>query len=177
MRERRILFWNLLATGSLGFIFAALQTGLWPQIFGVWPPPPITTMIVAYYGIYRRPIEGVLLAYLLGMTLSAFTVTSAYLLIPILLTIFLAARAIKSMVFWANASYETLVAGGSVVLFHIAHFGLSWLMESNPISSPSLFQWTGELINAIAFGVPVFSGLRVLDRWMGQATSYGLGDT
>jgi len=177
MRERRILFWNLVATGIVAFIFAALQTGLWPQIFGVWPAPPITTMIVAYYGIYRRPVEGVLLAYLLGMILSAFTVTSAFLLIPILLTIFLAARAIKSTVFWRNASFETLVAAGSVVLFHLVHLGLSWLMESNPISRPSLFQWTGELINAMAFGVPVFAGLRMLDRWMGQANSYGVGDT
>ena len=54
-------------------LLSALQTSLWLQLFGWFPPPQIWLTTLVFWVLYRALWEGVIMVYILTIVVSPFT--------------------------------------------------------------------------------------------------------
>ena len=73
MKELAYNFGNFALYIAFAMLLLAFQTALWLQLMGHFPPPHIAALFIAFWSTYRNFREGLIMAYILSIVVSAFT--------------------------------------------------------------------------------------------------------
>lgn len=167
MKERMKLIANVLLFLLATLLLATLQTSLWFQIFGYFPSPALWIPCLIYVALYRSTLEVIIYSYLTAFVLASMTAMPEGVLMVSCLAVALTAQVFKRRIYWESASYILMVCGLGALFFQLYHFIASWVL-GDPITSPSVIDWTIEaLLTPLAAPIlfPVFRWFdRVSDR-------------
>jgi hypothetical protein len=158
----RFNFLNLVLMMAMGLLLSGLQTTFWFQIFGSLPAPLLWLNLVLYLILYRKPMEGILSIYLLGLFLRPFTAMPLGILWLDLLAVFAVMSFIKKRVFWPSSRYFVMASFGIGLCYHLAYFLSSHWFESNP-ATISFFHRFFEIIFTTVTSLPIYISLSWLD--------------
>jgi len=159
MPAYRFNFFNLAVIALTTLILSGLQTTFWFQIFGSLPSPQLWLNLVLYLTLYRKPFEGILTIYLVGLILDPFTAMPLGVLWLNLLIIFALMSFVKKRVFWPSSRYFLMASFGLSLAFHISYYLLSHWLDINH-ASLNLFHRFFEI---------VFTGLTSVPMWRGRS--------
>ncbi len=155
---------NVLLFLLLTLILAGAQTTVWFLFFGASPAPALWMIVMTYLAIYRRPIEGLVVCYILGLFIGAFTAMPTGILIFEILISFLFLSALKRRIFWNSPFYFLIVTAIASLTFQLSEVVLMIAIDRNPIS---YFHWARRLEQMILtpfFAWPLYWVLVRLDR-------------
>lgn len=136
-------------------LLAGMECSLWLQVFGDTPGPNFWIPTLVFWSLYRRSEEGVIMVYLLTLLLSAFTSLPGSLFLLCNMTLFSGLLMIRQRIYTSGAIYFMLLCGGASFGFYLIHFGLSWIYDSNPVTSPAWFHWLLEPLFTILVALPL----------------------
>jgi cell shape-determining protein MreD len=161
MWKRRILRYLLPA---LVFLFAcALQTTVWPDWLGTFPPPPLWLLIIIYLSLYRPEMTTILFLYFLGLLASSFTAMPLKMMLFTILIVHIAVAIARERVFWSGVGYFVLAATSSVAVFHVAYWILSHLLEPEP-AAWLIWERLAQVLLAIPFAGIVYTVMEFIER-------------
>ena len=165
MKERLMLLANvaLFAAATI-----ALGTSLWFQIFGYFPAPAFGIPVLVYIALYRSTLETILFAYLIGFVLSTMTAMPEGLLMSVCLGLALTVQLVKTRIYWMSASYIMMVCGSAALVFHLYHWGATFLVEEIPLTSPQVSSWLIEALLTPLVGPVTFPLFHWFDRLTGR---------
>lgn len=165
----RFNFINLILVILLGLVLCGIQTTFWFQIFGSLPAPLLWLNLALYLILYRKPMEGILTIYLLGLFLRPFTAMPLGVLWLTMLVIFSLMSFVKKRVFWPGTRYFMLASIGIAVAYHLAYFFISKWFEVNPATF-SFFHRFFEIVFTALTSIPLFVVFSFLDRVTNKET-------
>lgn len=145
-------------------LLAALQSSLWLQLFGWFPPPQFWLCILVFWVLYRELWESVLMMYILAIILSTFTALSFSHYLAINLLTCLALVFAKRRVYWAGATFYMLATGACVATFIFFTVVISWRYDHNPIRDFSFFRWLMTLLQTMLVSLPLHFIFSWFDR-------------
>ncbi len=156
MREVSLVFANYSLFLTSLLLLASLQSSLWMQLLGSFPPPQTWVPFIVYAALYRRATESFVMIYLLTLAVASLSAIPLgfFLLLNLLLAGFI--FLFKERIYWPGSTYFVLVCGSSVILFSVLHFGLSWAIEHNPARSYHFFDWTLGSLLTMLLGFPLY---------------------
>lgn len=166
MKERLILVANVALFLGATLLLGTLQTSLWFQIFGYFPGPALWIPCLVYIALYRSTLETIIYAYLTAFVLATLTAMPEGTLMVTCLALALTAQVFKQRIYWASASYAMLICGLSALMFQIYHWGATFVIGDQPLTSPAVIDWLIEaLLTPLAAPIlfPVF-------RWFDHLT-------
>lgn len=169
MPQLRFNFINLIGVILIALILSGLQTTFWFQVFGSLPAPLLWLNLVLYLILYRRPVEGILTIYFLGLFLRPFTAMPLGVLWLTLLVIFGLVAFVKKRVFWPGTRYFFVASIGISISYHISYFFISRWVESNPATF-SFFHRFFEVVFTALTSIPLFVIFSTLDRVTNKET-------
>lgn len=146
-----------------------LQTTFWFQMFGNLPAPMLWLNIVLYLTLYRKPAEGLISIYALGLFLNPFTAMPLGIIWIMSLLLFGGMLSIKKRIFWPGSRYFFAASAGMTLAYHILYFLVSRIVE--PVPAPfHFFQRLSEVIFTPLTAIPIFTLLTAIDRWTNKET-------
>lgn len=166
MKEKILLLCNIALFVVTALILAGVQTSLWLQIFGYFPPPALWMPVLVYLSLFRGTLTTILLSHLLALALASATAMPDGLMMISCLGVALSVQVFKTRIFWIQSTYFMMVCGFSTLLFHILHFVSSWIFSEFPVTSPALADWIIQSLLTPLFA-PVFFPLF---RWFDAVT-------
>lgn len=161
MWKRRILRYLL---PTLVFLFAcAVQTTVWPDWLGTFPPPPLWLLIIVWLSLYRPEMSTVLFLYALGLLASSFTAMPLKMMLFTILIVHIAVAVARERVFWSGLGYFVLAGTSAVAVFHVAYFILSHILEPEP-ASWLIWERLVQVLLAIPFAGVVYTVMEFIER-------------
>lgn len=155
---------KILAIWSLwALCLAALQTSVWPLIFGSVPAPQLWLNLALYLILFRERLRSLFLIYLLGILLSPFTSMSLGYFWASFLFIVPIGAAIKERAFWPGTRYFAMGSLAITLGWQMTSTLLSWFTEANSAGlhvAPRL----AELILTPLCSPPLYFVMQQLDR-------------
>jgi hypothetical protein len=155
---------NLSVFAILQLLLISLQTSLWMQIFGDFPPPQFWLPIFVYWAVYRRSYESILMIYLSMLMVGSMTALPYGILLLILVVLYIGLYYLRDRIYWSGSTFYMLACGFSTLVFPIAHLVISWILESNPIHDPELFHWIISILMTMLLSLPLYRILSFVDR-------------
>lgn len=162
-------FLNVLLVLVTAFVLSGFQTTFWFQMFGSLPSPLLWLDMVLYLILYRKPAEGILTIYGVGLVLNPFTAMPVGIIWMNLLIVFIAMNFIKKRVFWPSSRYFFIASFGIGLTWHISYFVVSRVFESNP-ASISFFHRLAEIVFTGLISVPIYTLMSWLDHMTHKET-------
>ncbi len=172
-RRRQILRFLFVLVLSQGL--AGLQTSLWSHLFGGITPPAFWIMLIIYLALYRDVLEGLVSLFFVCFSLSVYTSLPEGLLTLNALTLFSAARFLKSRIFVPTTAYFASTAAIGVVTFVVVHVFFSYIFEPTPITQFEVFPALVQVLMTFIFSVPIFSVLQGMDHFLRDDVKDGWG--
>lgn len=161
MLKRRIL---RLLLPTLVFLFAcALQTTVWPDWLGTFPPPPLWLLIILFLSLYRPEMGTILFLYFLGLLASSFTAMPLKMMLFSILILHIAVAVARERIFWSGVGYFVLAATSGVTVFHITYLILSRLLEPEP-AAWLVWERLVQILLAIPFSGLVYTVMEFFER-------------
>ena len=164
MKKRGLTIANHLIFLGLTLFLTALQSSLWPQLFGNFPAPQFWIVTLAYWVMARPLIEGLIMTYFLSFLVGALTAMPINLILAINIVLFCGGVLLKRKIFWVSSAYLIILSGLGTLLFPIIHFVISWFFETNPIRSPHILHWTFVGLLSIPLSPLLFFVFNTLDK-------------
>lgn len=166
MKEKVLLGANVGLFALAALLFGTVQTSLWFQIFGYFPGPALWLPCLIYVALFRSTLETVLFAYIIGFTLATLTAMPEGILMIVCVILALSAQLFKQRIYWSGSSYFMMTCGFAALLFHLAHWGVSFIVGDHPMTSPAVSDW---LIEALL--TPLIAPLMYpIFRWFDRIT-------
>lgn len=159
----RINFLNFFLIVLLALFLSGFQTTFWFQIFGSLPSPQFWLNMILYLILFRKPLEGILTIYFIGLLLTPFTAMPLGMLWMTLLILFVAIGFVKKRFFWPGSRYFFMASLGTMISFHVVYFILSRWFEANP-APISFFHRFFEIIFTTLISIPMYIGLSWIDH-------------
>lgn len=156
MREFGVLLLNYGLFALAAVVLASLQSSLWLQFFGYFPAPHAWIPLLCYWTLYRRPLEGIVMVYLITLVASALTVMPLGMLLLSNIFLFGVGYLIKQRFQWSGSVQFMFVCGFLTFIFPILHLALSWLFESSPIIDFQFFQWLMRTLLTALVALPCY---------------------
>lgn len=141
MKERLYLTSNLLLFALAALFLGTLQTSLWFQIFGYFPGPALWIPCLVYIALFHSTLESVIFSYLVGFMLSTMTAMPEGLLMSLCLALSLTAQIFKQRIYWSGSSYFMMTCGFASLIFHIYHWGATFVVGDQSMTSPEISDW------------------------------------
>jgi cell shape-determining protein MreD len=164
MKERLLLLANVALFAFATLLLASIQTSLWFQIFGSFRGPALWIPVLIYIALFRSTLEAIFFSYLIGFALSTMTAMPEGILITICLGLTLATQLFKRRIFWSSSSYYMMVCGLAALIFHLLHWGVSYVLGDHPVTSPQVMDWLIEALLTPLAAPPLFPVFRWFDR-------------
>lgn len=164
MKNNWLIVLNLIAIVVLTDLICALQTSLWMQVLGTFPPPMLWLPVMTYVILHRPIWEGVFMTYVLTFVLCAYTAEpfEHFLLANLLSLVFV--LLIKNRIYWSSPNYFMLMTATSLLLHFLLIFILSQFYDHNPLRNPELFHWMISFLLTVLVSVPIYRFLKWLDK-------------
>ena len=163
MPHIRFNFLNLIFIILIALFLSGLQTTFWFQIFGSLPAPQFWLNMILYLILFRKPIEGILTVYLVGLILNPFTAMPLGMIWATLLILFVCTSFVKKRLFWPGSRYFLMASFGMCLAYHVVYFVLSRWLEINP-APISFFHRFFEIVFTTLISVPMYMGLAAIDH-------------
>lgn len=155
------LFFFLIITVT--FVFASLQSILWPQIVGSVSSPILWLNVLVYQILYKKFKEAIFTNYLIGLILSSYTSMNLGYLWGLILFISSLAAFIKGRVFWPGVRYYLLFCTGASIVYHIFLYSMSQILEINAVDLNLISRTTEILLTAVS-AAPIYWLMTWFDR-------------
>jgi hypothetical protein len=156
-------FLNLLLILATTFVLSGFQTTFWFQMFGSLPSPLLWLNMVLYLILYRKPVEGILTVYAVGLVLNPFTAMPIGVIWTTLLLVFGAVSFIKKRVFWPSSRYFFFASFATALVWHLAYIIVSHIFEGNP-APVSFFHRIFEIVFTGLISVPIYTLMSFIDH-------------
>lgn len=166
MPHLRYNFFNLFAVFLIALFLSGIQTTFWFQIFGSMPAPQFWLIMILYLILFRKPFEGIMTIYLVGLILNPFTSMSLGMIWMTLFILFVSMSFVKKRVFWPGSRYFLMASFGLSIAYHLVYYFLSRWLETNP-APISFFHRFFEVIFTTLVAVPMYAVL----SWVDQMTN------
>ena len=163
MPHIRFNFLNLIFIVLIALFLSGLQTTFWFQVFGSLPAPQFWLVMILYLILFRKPTEGILTIYLVGLILNPFTGMPLGMIWATLLILFVMMSFVKKRVFWPGPQYFLIASLGLSVAYHVVYFILSRALEANP-APISFFHRFFEILFTTLVSVPLYTALAWIDH-------------
>jgi hypothetical protein len=164
MRDNALIAGNYIAFLLITAVLVAFQCALWFQFLGSFPPPQMWIPTLVFWFLYREPIEGVIMAYLLSGLLATQTSLPFSSFLTLNLLLFAVAFLLKARFYWAGASFYTSLCGACTFLFLAFEFLLAAVMDQGPVAFPELLAWLISPLLTMAFALPLYYLFHALDK-------------
>lgn len=155
---------NLIGMILITIMLTAIQTTLWFQVFSHFPSPLLWLNVFLYIALYRKPIEGIIIIYILSWALSAFTAMPLGLLWLNSFIIFSIVNIIKSRFFWPDAKYFVIASLFSSLIYQVVSFGTAAFFDGIIPALNVQIRFFEVLLTPIT-ALPIFIFLKQLDQW------------
>lgn len=159
MKERYQLLVNIILFLGTALFLAILQSAIWFQFFGSFPPPLFWLPPLIYLSLYRHPREGLLVAYLILFTLTTLTGIHVGFLLLSFLWVYTGIIMFKTRVFTTGPRYFCLVNGSAALALPIVQYTLSFVFEEQAIANPEIGSW---ILSAILTPIPAYPLYKLL---------------
>ncbi len=120
---------NTLALFVILQLATGVQTTLWFQVFGQFPPPHLWLIIIVYVILYRPARVSLFLVYLMGFSILSLTATSMGMLFVNLMILYAVVSTLKSRFYWGGVGYFSLICLIASFLFHFVYLMTSMIFE------------------------------------------------
>lgn len=164
MREIGTIAGNYLLFLFSAFCLGGLESTLWYQIFGYTPAPNLWISILVFWTLYRKPIESLIMVYLLSICVNGMSVVSGPLILITNATIFMLLYWTKKRIYTSGVSYFMLLCSGSSLAFLILSPFYSFLFDSEHLVTPDFWNWLMTPILTFGFSVFIFPFYLLLDK-------------
>jgi hypothetical protein len=166
MKEKLLFVSNIFVLALTTLVLATIQSSLWFQIFGWFPPPAFWIPVLVYVSLYRSPTEAVVVVFVLSLILSTMTVIPDSLLFMTCLLLGASVRLVKQRFYWAGASYFMIVCGFAALVWHVYHWLGSMVASDMPLTSPEVIDWLIQAMLTPLVAPPLYN----LFRWFDKVT-------
>ena len=156
MKNSSLIFANYFLFTFVTIILTSLQCSLWMQFFGYFPAPQLWLTTLIYWTLYRKPLESIFMAYILTAVAGALSSIPTNMLLFIIIILVFLAMMVKRRIFWAGPTFFMICAGLSTLIFPTVHFGLSWLIETNPIHDIEALDWLLSALLTALLSLPLY---------------------
>jgi cell shape-determining protein MreD len=164
MKEKLLRLANVSLFAFAILVLGTLQTSLWFQIFGYFPGPAFWLPCLIYIALFRSTLETVIFAYITGFILSTMTAMPEGVLMIVCVSVAVSAQLLKQRIYWSATSYVMMTCGLAALLFHLVHWCISYLVGSQPITSPEISDWLIEALLTPLVAPALFPMFRWFDR-------------
>ncbi|NQZ02617.1 MAG: hypothetical protein HRT45_18300 [Bdellovibrionales bacterium] len=164
MRENALVAANYFVFLLITAILVAFQCALWFQFLGSFPPPQMWIPTLVFWFLYREPIEGVAMAYLLSGLLATQTSLPFSSFLTLNLLLFAVAFLLKQRFYWAGVSFYTSLCGACTFLFLVFEYLLIRLLDSDFTGFPEVLSWLLTPLLTMAFALPLYFLFHSLDK-------------
>lgn len=164
MKEKIQLAANLSLFALATLFFGTIQTSLWFQIFGYFPAPALWIPALVFVALFRSTLESVVFSYLCAFVLSTLTVMPEGMLMFVCLALSLSLQVFKQRIYWSGSSYFMMTCGLAALFFHLFHWGATFLIGDNPLTSPQISDWLIEALLTPLLAPMAFPVFRWFDR-------------
>lgn len=145
-------------------LLITLQTSLWMQVLGDFPPPQFWIPAFVYWSLYRSSLENIAFLYFCVFAMSGATAIPQSLLLMLLVSIFFSLHYLKGRVYWSGSTFHMLTCGLAAILFPILHFIYSHFFETNPLHDPEIFYWIVSILMTMLIALPLYRFFTFIDR-------------
>ena len=146
-------------------LVVAFQCSMWFQFLGNFPAPQLWIPTLIFWFLYRDPVEGMFMTYLICGLLTTQTSLPISQFLIICLLLFGFVYLIKQRIYWSGGSFYTILCGACCFLFFVFELALSYMMEANPITRPQIFAWLTSPILTMIFALPLYFLFHFIDRF------------
>lgn len=164
MRLSAYYFLNLLILFVLANLLGAMQTTLWPQLFGGLPSPLFWLILLTYVALYRRTWEAIFIIYACSLFLAPFTVMALGFYMLLLLILAVSVQFAKTRIFWPGPGYFLIAVSSINLFYHVVHIVLSSYIEPIPMTSYDILSRLIQLLLTPLFSIPLFYLFQFVDR-------------
>lgn len=164
MKRQILTVANIFVFLILAILLLGFQSSLWLQLFGHFPAPQTWIPIFVYWILYRSAREGMLMTYLLALTISSSTAFALGYLLFVLGLLYLLVKAFKMRIYYPGPLFFMVVVGGCTLLFPFMHISISWMFENNPIKYPLIFTWIISSLMTMLFGLILYNLFIWIDK-------------
>ncbi|MGE3759650.1 MAG: hypothetical protein AB7H97_17925 [Pseudobdellovibrionaceae bacterium] len=164
MRVNFYYFLNLLLLLIITVILGAIQTTLWPQLFGGLPAPILWLVLIAYLGLYRRFWESIFLVYACAACLAPYTAMSIGFYMLLLLILVALVQFAKTRIFWPGPGYFLIAVASLGVAYHVLHISMSYFFEAVPMTSLEILSRLIQILLTPMTAIPLFFIFQLIDR-------------
>lgn len=168
MRELSFLILNYLAFTLAAIILTSLQSALWLQIFGYFPPPYLWMTIIIYWTLKRRLVEGFIMLYIVAFCISATTSKPLNIIYPTLFLSYLTIYFLKDRLLWPGPTYFMMVCGLASVVFCLSTPVFSFFFEVQSIAEFHFFDWLISPLLTALFAWPCYLIFEWIDKVTGK---------
>ncbi len=148
----------------LVFLFTGLQTSLWFQLLGLFPPPQFWILILTYLIIHRPFWLSISLGYLFSILMTGFTAWPFEFLLASSMLIVGSSQLLKDRIYGSGANYFIALCGWNVFLFHLCYNFLGLIKEGIAFQRISLFDLSLSPLISILLAYPIYFIFRFLDK-------------
>jgi hypothetical protein len=165
LKNHWLIALNIAFFAILTSLLSALQTSLWFQVLGPFPPPQFWIVILTYSILNRHLWEGVLMTYILTLVIASFTAypIENFLLVNMGCLMFISF--IKNRIYLSSPTYFMLMSGSTLLVYDILFTILSQFADKNPIHHPAVFDWIISLLLTMLASLPLYRFLKWVDNW------------
>jgi hypothetical protein len=163
MKKYALLTTNVALFVLMALLLAAGQTSFWLQLFGSFPAPALWMPVLVYLALFRSTMMFIVLSHILAIALAAATTMPEALLMVTCLAVGLSVQVFKTRIYWSATTYFMMISGLATLVFHVAYFIATWLLDPNPITSPSISSWIIQALLTPLFAPMFFPLLRWID--------------
>lgn len=164
MKNHWLTALNILALLLFADVLCALQTSLWMQVLGSFPPPLFWIAIMTYAILHRHISEAVFMVYAFTLVFCAYTVQPFEQLLLNNMIVLVFILLIKNRIYWASPNYFMLMTAAATAQHYLALLVLSQFLDKNPLRSPEFFHWMVSFLLTLLISFPVYGFLKWLDR-------------
>jgi len=165
MREKSLVVSNYVGYLLGTALMVAFQCAMWFQFLGTFPSPQLWIPSMVFWFLYRDPLEGMIMMYLLCGLLSTQTSLPFSSFLIICSALFIIVLLIKQRFYWSGGSFYTVLCGAFCFSFFLFEYIGSHLFEPNPIAMPSLWSWFVSPILTMIFALPLYFLFHSFDRF------------
>lgn len=150
----------------LALLLTAFQSSLWLQLFGYSSSPYAWITILAFWTIYRSVAEGLIMVYLLSVTIAPSTAMPLDLLIFSNILLFTVGHMFRRRIYWPGGTYFMLVCGAMALMLPFTHILGSWLLDDGVGANFLFFEWIMRTLLTTLLALP----LHPLFAWADRVT-------
>jgi hypothetical protein len=160
----------------IAIFLAGIQTSLWFHFFGTIAGPMLWLVLLVYINLYKKPLEAILLSYLIGVQIYFFGWIPFGFLFSLILILFSLTWLVKERIFWPGHGYFLYATIASVVTYHLIYLVCSWSFETIHVREFNLVDRIFQCIITPVFAIPVFYIIKLLEKWTDQAPLIETGE-